>query len=180
MQIPSLWRKGLRSLRLKLSDYLEITEKPQGHGRELEAAGRWVRWKRSMPRHFPEAIRRTLRFVVYQTPPPSSAHRLCLCLNIPKCRRKPPGQRENFACPKFAFGVCVSATFHANKGQTMPIEIIGALSGMSKQGFCRHARAAQKMMVERILNDPELADFCRQLGVGGDLPAEELKIDDAS
>jgi len=164
MPSSSFLRKKLDAARLRLSRYLVCESGPHGH---------IFRWYKRPPKTFPSALRRIIRFLLRQAKRPSlppTPQQICLCADIPDCAFKKPGETENFDCPKFAFGICVPATLEANHQQPLSIETIGVLSGMSKQGFSRHVRTAQILMVQRILDDPDLKDYCCSLGIQPVMP----------
>jgi len=162
---PPAWIAQLQAHRLRLSRILRVRPESSGVRRETLVAGRWVSWVGRVPRDLPDLIRRAVRFVLFKRTTPDRTTQLCLCLDIPSCPRKASGEAENFSCARFAFGVCVSATMEANHGEPLSIDVIGALSGMSKQGFSRHVEAAQVQMIRKILADPELRDYCKSIGM---------------
>lgn len=97
-------------------------------------------------------------------PRPDDRHRICLCSDT-ICGRKDSTKRDWPECPRNAYSVCIDATLQANQGKCPPLRIFGILAGVSKQQIDKTFRDAQKSLITAVLADPELREYCENLGL---------------
>lgn len=90
--------------------------------------------------------------------------RLCLCCDT-LCSRKTNRRQEITRCPKFAFGICADATMAANDGEALSFREIALLAGVTKQRADMLCCKAQKRLVQAVLANPSLRDYCEGLGL---------------